>query len=1043
MAPFENCSIFKSVEHHLLPAFPRKETLNRQITNAGGTLATSPITATHIIVHNMQQVDLPRFLLSKSTPLCSIVWYFACIESGKLLSPDAHAIYRPFPSPCIPGAAEFGVVTITGFSGMDRTAVWSFIQAAGLKYSGDLNVNAPGRGPDEGPLTALLIAKDVDATSSAKLDAAREYHVPVVNMRWILDCLDKWTLLPTSGYTEAADVSLELPWKVPRGGPLAVFSVPRVGIVLDSEEEEEEEAVEKNEDAVEEAAAAQVVEEEQAVEQEQEAVQEPEAIVEEEEALAEEAAVDEEQEVEEDVGQAQEEPAKEADLSIDAEKAHDEPSPSENGAAPIESLRPAPISSGITDAGPSAAAPAAATNARPGSASTMQPSSGKVGFGSEFSAPGGGATQAMGVIGGIADALLFQETEVELPGQGHHALRLASAAPPPPLAAAAPAAAAAAGPAAVAEEERKEEDNNDGDDGTPTPSELSLDNLNFTAKNKSIEEHEEDEEAPTPTAAAEENDDADEFQGQNSFLPPTEIAHLPLTEAMPEFIENNDDDDGDDDVNEYLEDAAPVDEPSEPVAMEEEEKQEEQAEAEIEEEESEKKPEEKEEEKSLMKPKAGRGRKRKTTPPVTVPEKKIEEEIEPQQKRTRGRKQPSPSRAPSSQPELPQEKAEKPQEKRTKRTFLPGKKVIVAEEEAPKRTRQARSAAKPPAPAPPAPAAAAAAAPAPPPEATKAKKKPTPTPAPPTRKLPKSSSKPPAPQNPVSTKRSKKEPQASTSKAPPPVVPSAAKQKSQKSQKGQAQAHIALSGMHTAEQKQMVEKFSKVKNVEITTSLSNDYKHDWQPEFTHIVAPSLLRNQKCLAALAAGAWIVGPDFATACQKAGKVVDAEPFELEQPVAAANNETSKKSKKSNPGTADELIEAGVARFWRLQRNKSGDGAFNGLCFTIAARGLDEPPSKDDLAAIIQAGGGALVPLSQQADIIIAGANSAVSSISVQKQVKGGALCVTSMYIVDWLAKPKSNLESHVVVGGDRKGEAVMAAEAIRATGQRPEPESSISL
>lgn len=691
----------------------------------------------------------------------------------------------------------------------------------------------------------------------------------------------------------------------------------------------------------------------------------------------------------------------------------------------------AAVPTGATDA--SALGPAVL----PGSASTARPRSGKVGFGSEFTAGGGGVTQAMGVVGDLA-ALLDQETELQIPGeQQQHPMRLASLPRPPAIAAAA--AAAAAEPEAEEKLAHQKEE-----DDTPTPSALSLDE-NFTQKNKIIEEN---------NNVEDEDDNADKEQSR--FLPATEPALLPLTEAVPEAYIDDDEDvdvgllnnslgpaDGEEEIEEQEQ---PAEERAAPAAA-----------AEEEEEEKEAAPapaDDKPSEETITR------RKRNPTPPVLVSKerRKRKVELEPlpeqnqqqQQKRARGRKQRSPSRAPSSQPEALPEKAE---EKPVRRSFRAKRKEddVVTEEKVPstKKPRQVRGAAAKTVPLPKKEAVKNAL-------ATDAPKEKAPPPPPAVMKpsKPSTSAKPtaaevdrPEPSTKASayaiTKKIKEktqQPAAKKAAAKSAPAPPRAKQQQLKNKTKLIQAHIALSGMHTAEQKEMVEKFSKVNGVELTTSLAGDFKHDWQPEFTHIIAPSLKRNQKCLAALASGAWIVGPDFATACQKAGKLVDAEAYELERPVAGGNDTSNKKS--SSTSTESAAIEAGVARFWRLKRDETGVGAFNGLSFTIITRGIDEPPSKDDLTAMISAGGGTLVPLSQKADVVIAGENCAKSSDSVQKQVKGGAVCVKSMYIVDWLSKPSSKLEEHVLFGGGHN-KAVIAAEAARGAEQRPEPESSISL
>jgi hypothetical protein len=793
----------------------------------------------------------------------------------------------------------------------------------------------------------------------------RQHGIPIVNLNWVLDCLEQWKILPLVCYTNDAEVSLVFLPSAP--GPKPGMN----GIIMETDDEDEK--------------------------------------------------------VNEAVGN------KDNDAAA-VEQAHELPT-AENRALPT----------GATDA--SAPDPSALPADRP--------KSGKSGFGSEFTLPNGrGATQAMGVVGILADELC-QETEIQISGeqqQQQQRMHLASLPPPPAVISTA---GAAADPEAKEKIENQEED-------TPTPSALSLDE-NFTQKNNMIIEDDKEDE----------DDDDSANRGQGRFLPPTEAAYLPLTEAAPEAYIDGDDDD--DDVDAGLLNNSPgpswgeeeIEEQGQPAEKEEEKAAPLAAAAAAAAEETKDSLAEKKEaaaaddDEEEPGGKRTRGRKRKPTPPVTVPKerKKKNNEIEPipqRQKRPRGRKQQSPSRAPSTQPEAAVlDKAEENPRRRSFRVKRLEDDVGTEEKVAPtKKTRQqVRVAAASKTVCPPAAVKTALVA------RNASKKKSSPPPPPPQPPVMKPS-KPSTSATPIATKidrpesstkasaksaskRLKKETQQLAAKkaAAKTAPPAAAKQQQLlKNKTKKTHAHIALSGMHTAEQNDMMEKFSKVKGVEITTSLSRAFKHVWQPEFTHIVAPSLKRNQKCLAALASGAWIVGPDFATACQESGKLVDAEKYELERPVAGVSVASNKKSSSTPTGAA--AIEAGVARFWRLRRDKTGTGAFNQLSFAIIARGLDEPPSKDDLVAIISAGGGTVVPLSQQADIVITGKNCATSSNSVQKQVKGGAVCVTSMYIVDWLTKPSSDLEEHVLCGGGQN-EAVIAAEAARGAEQRPEPENSISL
>ena len=82
--------------------------------------------------------------------------------------------------------------------------------------------------------------------------------------------------------------------------------------------------------------------------------------------------------------------------------------------------------------------------------------------------------------------------------------------------------------------------------------------------------------------------------------------------------------------------------------------------------------------------------------------------------------------------------------------------------------------------------------------------------------------------------------------------------KIQKATQEKPRIHITLSGMHSREQNECLP---------LLRALCIPYTagtHSWNQKFTHVITPSLRRNQKCLCALACGAWIIHPSFLKAC-----------------------------------------------------------------------------------------------------------------------------------------------------------------------------------
>ena len=100
----------------------------------------------------------------------------------------------------------------------------------------------------------------------------------------------------------------------------------------------------------------------------------------------------------------------------------------------------------------------------------------------------------------------------------------------------------------------------------------------------------------------------------------------------------------------------------------------------------------------------------------------------------------------------------------------------------------------------------------------------------------------------------------------PQDAPSPPKMKSPiKKQRVISRVHITMSGMHSREQQECL---SLVRALGVTYTAGT---HSWNRRFTHVITPSLRRNQKCLSALACGAWILHPSFLKASLSTNSLV----------------------------------------------------------------------------------------------------------------------------------------------------------------------------
>jgi hypothetical protein len=213
--------------------------------------------------------------------------------------------------------------------------------------------------------------------------------------------------------------------------------------------------------------------------------------------------------------------------------------------------------------------------------------------------------------------------------------------------------------------------------------------------------------------------------------------------------------------------------------------------------------------------------------------------------------------------------------------------------------------------------------------------------------------------------------------------------------------HITLSGMHSGEQKEAI---PLLRSLGIPYTIGT---HSWNRKFTHVITPSMRRNQKVLCALASGCWVLHPDFLRDSASKSKPASEKKYELSR------------------GNPDEKIGDNIARFWRERIKFSGTRAFEGLVVCIHASITSrDAPSKEDIRAILEAGGATTIPWSSSLggvsmDLLVAKDShtcQARADLDQRARSAGGEgqprrRCKTSVFssmeIVKWLVDPKSKL------------------------------------
>ena len=166
-----------------------------------------------------------RALRACGAPVVDEIFVDVCLETGRLHPFEGPVLKHMYEPPAAPGAPP-GMggfcVCMTGYTGVERQVLKALIQRTGAAYSGPLKKEQ----------ATHLLAYDF---AGAKYDMAREWGVPVVNHRWLEDCLRAWRAVPEAGYQALSGRQVE-----DRGEPrVPLARLTGDAAVADSEDESE------------------------------------------------------------------------------------------------------------------------------------------------------------------------------------------------------------------------------------------------------------------------------------------------------------------------------------------------------------------------------------------------------------------------------------------------------------------------------------------------------------------------------------------------------------------------------------------------------------------------------------------------------------------------------------------------------------------------------------------------------------------------------------------------------------------------------------
>ncbi|KAL8094514.1 hypothetical protein AgCh_036154 [Apium graveolens] len=179
--------------------------------------------------------------------------------------------------------------------------------------------------------------------------------------------------------------------------------------------------------------------------------------------------------------------------------------------------------------------------------------------------------------------------------------------------------------------------------------------------------------------------------------------------------------------------------------------------------------------------------------------------------------------------------------------------------------------------------------------------------------------------------------------------------------------------------------------------------HNWSYQATHFIVPEpIRRTEKFFAAAASGRWILKTDYLSDSSRAGKFLAEEPYEWYK----------------SGSSEDDAINLEAPRKWRLQRERTGHGAFYGMNIIIYGECIT--PSLDTLKRVLKAGEGTILATSPPYTRFLgSGVDFAVVSpgmprvdIWVQDFFKHEIPCISADYLVDFVCKPGYSLDKHVL-------------------------------
>ncbi|XP_017784595.1 PREDICTED: DNA topoisomerase 2-binding protein 1-A [Nicrophorus vespilloides] len=176
---------------------------------------------------------------------------------------------------------------------------------------------------------------------------------------------------------------------------------------------------------------------------------------------------------------------------------------------------------------------------------------------------------------------------------------------------------------------------------------------------------------------------------------------------------------------------------------------------------------------------------------------------------------------------------------------------------------------------------------------------------------------------------------------------------------------------------------------------------NYDPSSTHLICPKLSRNEKLLASMAAGKWVLHTSYVQDSAEAGKLLDEEKYEF------GNSKCLPMIKVADKERAE------CVHYWRKEITERGYGAFHDMrAIVVAAK-------KEPIVRVIEAGDGLVVNMSPPFTESVYATHCLLEQKSVTNiedyapLAKQGILCLTTFFVNEYLHRTKKNIQEYVLL------------------------------